>query len=92
MASGHAGGEGWCKSWYFRYTFGEKAKRLKIGPYPGVSLADARTRRDNARSVWPLDATRLILSEVPLIAMTLAQLAELWRDTYLAITHKGWRA
>ncbi len=35
--------------WRWKYRFGGKEKRLALGVYPDVSLADARTKRDNAR-------------------------------------------
>jgi len=37
------------KLWRFRYRFGGKEKLLALGAYPGISLADARQRRDEAR-------------------------------------------
>jgi integrase len=37
------------KSWRMKYRFGGKEKRLTFGPYPEVSLAEARERRDGAR-------------------------------------------
>jgi integrase len=38
------------KHWRCRYEFGGKEKLLSIGPYPGVSLADARTAREDAKA------------------------------------------
>ncbi|MDB5737341.1 MAG: integrase [Sphingomonas bacterium] len=37
------------RSWRMKYRFGEKEKLLTFGPYPEVSLHDARDRRDAAR-------------------------------------------
>jgi len=37
------------KSWRLKYRFGGAEKRLVIGPYPEVSLAEAREQRDVAR-------------------------------------------
>lgn len=37
--------------WRLRYRFNGKAKQLSLGTYPDVSLADARTRRDDARKM-----------------------------------------
>lgn len=39
------------KLWRLKYRFGGKEKRLALGAYPEVSLADARKRRDDARAV-----------------------------------------
>ncbi|WP_435258091.1 tyrosine-type recombinase/integrase [Thioclava sp. FR2] len=37
--------------WQFKYRIGGKEKLLSIGPYPVVSLAEARARRDAARAL-----------------------------------------
>jgi len=37
------------KWWRLKYRFGGKEKRLALGVYPDVTLADARQRRDEAR-------------------------------------------
>ena len=41
-----AGGKLWC----LKYRADGKDKKLSFGPYPEVSLADARARRDEARN------------------------------------------
>ena len=38
------------KHWHFKYRFDEKDKRISFGPYPKVSLAEARIRREEART------------------------------------------
>lgn len=38
------------KLWRLKYRFGGKEKRLAIGPYPEISLKDARATRDAART------------------------------------------
>ncbi|WP_211277325.1 tyrosine-type recombinase/integrase [Erythrobacter donghaensis] len=38
------------KLWRYRYRFGGKARVLSFGPYPEVSLKEARLRREEARS------------------------------------------
>ncbi len=37
------------KLWHFKYRFDKKEKKLALGTYPEISLADARLRRDEAR-------------------------------------------
>ncbi|HEX8444303.1 MAG TPA: integrase arm-type DNA-binding domain-containing protein [Allosphingosinicella sp.] len=37
------------KSWRMKYRFGGKERRLVFGPYPEISLIEARKRRDEAR-------------------------------------------
>lgn len=38
------------KLWRMKYRFGEKEKLLSFGPYPEVTLAQARQKRDEARA------------------------------------------
>lgn len=42
---------GGSKLWRFRYQFGGKEKMISFGAYPDVTLAAARTRRDDARKL-----------------------------------------
>ncbi|MGE4867055.1 tyrosine-type recombinase/integrase [Yersinia enterocolitica] len=37
------------KYWRMKYRFAGKEKKLSLGVYPGTSLADARSKRDDAR-------------------------------------------
>ncbi|TIX41166.1 MAG: DUF4102 domain-containing protein [Mesorhizobium sp.] len=37
------------KAWRMNYRFGGKQKTLSFGPYPRVTLADARALRENAK-------------------------------------------
>jgi integrase len=39
------------KLWRFKYRFLGAEKRLALGAYPGVTLADARKRRDDAKAM-----------------------------------------
>ncbi|MDR2013757.1 MAG: integrase arm-type DNA-binding domain-containing protein [Rhodanobacter sp.] len=39
------------KWWRLKYRFGGREKRLSLGVFPDVSLADARARRDEARKL-----------------------------------------
>lgn len=39
------------KSWRFRYRYAGKPKMISLGVYPTITLADARTRRDDARKL-----------------------------------------
>jgi integrase len=40
---------GGAKLWRLKYRFAGKDKRMALGPYPEVSLAEARSKRDEAR-------------------------------------------
>lgn len=37
------------RSWHLKYYFAGKQKRIVLGPYPAISLADARASRDEIR-------------------------------------------
>ncbi|WP_336220652.1 tyrosine-type recombinase/integrase [Citrobacter amalonaticus] len=39
------------KLWRFRYRFENKEQTFSIGPYPEISLSDARSKRDDARKL-----------------------------------------
>jgi hypothetical protein len=39
------------KWWRLKYRFASKEKRLSLGVYPGVSLKNARDRRDASRKL-----------------------------------------
>jgi hypothetical protein len=39
------------KLWHFRYQFMGKEKLLSLGQYPSVSLAEARSKRDDAKKL-----------------------------------------
>ncbi|EDT7130405.1 DUF4102 domain-containing protein [Salmonella enterica subsp. enterica] len=39
------------KSWRFRYRFAGKPKMISLGVYPTITLADAISRRDDARKL-----------------------------------------
>lgn len=39
------------KSWRFRYRYAGKPKMISLGVYPMITLADARSRRDEARKL-----------------------------------------
>jgi integrase len=43
------------KLWRFKYRFGGKERLLSFGPYPDLSLADARQRREDARKLLAND-------------------------------------
>jgi len=83
------------KGWRFKYRFGSKEKQLSFGPYPTVTLADARVKREV--SLKQLDmgidpsmakkAEKLALEEQQ--ANTFKRLAEEWyaqQETLAATT------
>lgn len=75
------------KHWRMRYSFGGKERKLSFGRYPDVSLKDARSRRDEARSLLangtdPSFAKKKAKIKATLaIANTFHSLAEEYIDT-----------
>ncbi len=68
------------KAWRFRFDLGGKEQTLSLGSYPDVGLADARSRRDDARR-------RLAAGEDPRVAPPAAPVLPTLAD----ITHR-WHA
>lgn len=50
------------KNWYWKYRFGGKKKRLALGSYPSIGLADARRAREAARLFLKGAPIRLLLA------------------------------
>jgi hypothetical protein len=48
------------KLWYWAYRFEGKQKDLPLGPYPAVSIAEARKARDAARASFSREASILL--------------------------------
>lgn len=46
------------KGWLYRYRFAGKPKRISFGVYGDVSLAQARAKRDKARSMLAKGSTQ----------------------------------
>jgi Arm DNA-binding domain len=82
------------RSWLFRYVMGGKARQMGLGPFPDVSLAEAREAAQRARAAVrrgldPIDdrkqqkaATRAAASPI-----TFKQVA----DKYIAAHESAWR-
>ena len=51
------------KYWRLKYRFFGKEKKLSIGVYPDISLADARLKREEARKVIALLVALGVLDE-----------------------------
>lgn len=74
------------KRWRFKYRFDGKEKLLALGTYPEISLADARTRRDDARKliakgIDPGEAQKAAKSEqAERLANTFRKLALDWYE------------
>lgn len=58
------------KLWRVSYRFGGKQKLLSLGPYPTVTLADARARRDAAKSLLKRNVDPSEKSKLDRIALT----------------------
>lgn len=72
------------KSWRLRFRFAGKEKMLVLGPYPEVSLAEARDKRDDARRLLrdnrdpSLEAKKLRLAAVADREATFEKVAREW--------------
>jgi len=79
---------GGARSWYLRYTYATKRRRLNIGRYPSVSLAEARKKRNEARAALAFGRDPAKWLGVAQDAATVRELAESWRDNVLRKRHK----
>ncbi|MDN5923761.1 MAG: tyrosine-type recombinase/integrase [Xanthomonadales bacterium] len=75
--------------WRYRYRFNGKASMLSLGEYPGVSLADARRLRDEARKqlaagINPAEQRREAKAEAAAVAAAVV-------DTFEAVA-RAWMA
>jgi integrase len=73
------------KLWRFRYEFAGVEKMTALGSYPATSLAEARSKRDEARklekAMWRIPAERTKMRrqhEVPLSRQAIAVLRNTW--------------
>jgi hypothetical protein len=57
------------KYWRFKYRFGGKEKKLAIGVYPEVSLAEAREKRDKARKLISNDIDLGVVKKATLMSL-----------------------
>lgn len=73
------------KHWRQKYRFGGKEKRLALGSYPDVSLAEARARRDDARR-------QLAQGVDPSTAKRAARLAAGGDGSFEAVAREWWAA
>jgi integrase len=89
------------KSWVFRYVVAGKERWMGLGPYPEVSLARAREKREDARrllkgeGIDPLaerDAQRAAVKEAAAKAKAAAVTFKQCAEKTLAAKQAGWRS
>jgi len=73
------------KYWRMKYRFAGREKRLAFGVYPEVSLAEARTRRDEARALLrdgkdPSAERRAAREAAAAVGETFGAVAQEWLD------------
>ena len=74
------------RSWRLKYRFAGKEKRLVFGPYPEVTLAEAREKRDAARRLLrdgvdpAVERKRLRASSAAAAALTFEAQARAWHE------------
>ncbi|EHD22161.1 hypothetical protein BrE312_2788 [Brenneria sp. EniD312] len=80
------------KYWQLGYRFEGKQKVFSIGVYPAVSLADARQRRDEAKSKaerWQAGNKKFRLLFLPTYSPWLNPIERLWLSLHETITRNG---
>jgi integrase len=80
------------KSWLFRYSFEKKPREMGLGPYPRVSLAEAREKARQQRNILrqgidPLAERRPVLSNATVRALCFRDAAE----ALIGDKRSGWR-
>lgn len=60
------------KYWRMKYRFAGKEKKLSFGTYPDISLAEARTKRDEARKILANDKDPGEVKKAELLAQKLS--------------------
>ena len=55
---------GGSKLWQLRYRFGGKEKTLSIGPYPTITLLEARAAREEAKKVLAGGRDPMVVKQV----------------------------
>ncbi|ECI6407494.1 tyrosine-type recombinase/integrase, partial [Salmonella enterica] len=75
------------KLWYFRYFFGGKESRLAFGPYPQITLAEAREKRDAARKLLAsrINPSQLRKPETVDASRTFQYIAAAWHTSCLKL-------
>jgi hypothetical protein len=72
-----------------KYRFAGKEKKLSFGTYPDISLAEARTKRDEARKTWQMIKIPVKLKKpnyLPKISVTNTLIAVEWYNAKVS----GW--
>ena len=82
------------KTWFVRYRFGAKQRRMKIGNYPVLGLAEARASArhllsESGRGIDPAAARRRPLTHAA--GQTFAQVAESFVLRYAKQHNRSWR-
>jgi integrase len=67
------------KSWRLGYRFGGKQKAISFGPYPAVSLSEARGKRDDAKKLLAAGKDPGVRQE-PKPGNTFEDIARRWHD------------
>ncbi|MCZ4341498.1 integrase arm-type DNA-binding domain-containing protein [Sphingomonadaceae bacterium G21617-S1] len=80
------------KSWRFKYRFADRQKQIVIGPYPEISLDDARVERVRFRALLRANQDPLIVRKQEkaatraAAASTFEKIGRQWH----AVSRKGW--
>lgn len=77
------------KYWRLQYRFDGKQKMLALGVYPEITLADARSRRDEARKLWRMASIQETKRKVIRLSREKPILLKRWRLSGIAPIKSG---
>jgi integrase len=89
-------GDSGTKSWLYKFTLNKRTRDMGLGPYPLVSLADARRKRDDAARLRlggtdPIEARRAEKQSKALAAVNVITFKEA-ATQYMAAHEDSWRS
>ncbi|MCZ6873512.1 MAG: integrase arm-type DNA-binding domain-containing protein [bacterium] len=79
------------KTWFIMYRSGRRLRRLTLGPYPAISLADARNQALDARHAVAKGEDPAVHKQASRGAPPLAEVAEQYIEKYARVHKKSWR-
>jgi len=79
------------KTWFCMYRQGGRKRRLTLGTYPALSLADAREEANRNLSAVTLGADPAAQKKANRLAETFSELAKDYLEKYAKIHKRSWR-
>src|SRR5438874_5816919 len=79
------------KTWFVMYRTGGRLRRLTLGTYPALSLADARNQATSAKRAAAQGEDPALQKQSARIAPTIADVAAQYMERYAKQHKKSWR-